>query len=137
MPGTAPSDRNAAQLSSPRGRPARGSASHEARSQPAKSIPEVVSELKDMTVAYARQETIDPLRGLGRFIIFGVGGSMLLGIGVVLLTLGGLRALQTETSSTFTGNWSWAPYVIAVVLLVVLAGLTVKAITRRPAEAQR
>lgn len=103
----------------------------------AKGIPEVVSELKDMTVAYVRQETIDPLKGLGRFIVFGIGGSLLLGIGVVLLTLGGLRALQTETSTTFTGNWSWAPYGIAVVLLLGLAGLTVKAITRQPKDAPR
>lgn len=90
-----------------------------------------------MTVAYARQETIDPIKGLGRFIVFGIGGSLLLGIGVVLLTLGGLRALQTETSTTFSGNWSWAPYGIAVVLLVGLAGLTVRAITRGAGEAQR
>jgi len=101
----------------------------------AKGIPEVLSELKDMTVAYARQETIDPLKGLGRFVVFGIGGSLLLGIGVVLLTLSGLRALQTETSTTFGGNWSWAPYGIAVVLLLGLAVLTARAITRKPREA--
>ena len=28
--------------------------------------------------------------------------------------LGGLRALQTETGTTFDGNWSWAPYLIAL-----------------------
>lgn len=109
MPGTEPSDRDP--------------------SQRAASIPEVLSELKDMTVAYARQETIDPLKGLGRFVVFGIGGSFMLGIGVVLLTLGGLRALQTQTSSTFEGNWSWAPYAITLVLLVALAALAAKAIT--------
>ena len=35
--------------------------------------------------------------------------SLLLGLGVVLLGVGGLRALQTETGETFTGDWSWAP----------------------------
>jgi choline-glycine betaine transporter len=53
-----------------------------------------------------------------------VAGALALGIGVILLMLAGLRALQTETGSTFTGNWSWLPYLIVLVvatLLVVLA----------------
>ena len=32
-----------------------------------------------------------------------------------------LRALQTQTGDTFTGNWSFLPYVIVVVVLIVLA----------------
>ena len=40
-----------------------------------------------------------------------------LGFGVVCVTVGGLRLLQEETGSTFTGNWSWAPYVIMTVVL--------------------
>ena len=95
-----------------------------------KSVPEVLGELKQLTIDYAKQETIDPLKGLGRFVAFGVGGSFLLAIGVILLSLAGLRALQTETGTTFTGNWSWAPYVFAFLLLVLLAGLAVYAIGR-------
>ena len=38
---------------------------------------------------------------------------------VVFLGLSGLRALQTETGSTFTDDWSWVPYVIMVVVLVL------------------
>jgi hypothetical protein len=56
-----------------------------------------------------------------------VAGSLLLGVGVVLLLLAGLRALQTETGTTFTGNWSWVPYLI---VLVVGAALIVLAISR-------
>jgi uncharacterized protein involved in cysteine biosynthesis len=71
---------------------------------------------------YAQQETLDPLRGLGRFVAFGVVGSVLLAVGIFLLLLGLLRLLQTETGSTFTGNLSWLPYLItAVVALGVLA----------------
>jgi hypothetical protein len=90
----------------------------------AKSIPEVASELWELGTAYARQETIDPLKGLGRFLGFGVGGAVALGVGMVLLLLSGLRALQTETGSTFTGNLSWAPYLIVLAvgaLFIVLA----------------
>jgi hypothetical protein len=89
-----------------------------------KSIPDVLGELKDMTVSYAKQETIEPLKDIGRFVGFGVGGSFLLGLGLCMLGLAGLRALQTETGDTFEGNWSWAPYLIATVALLVLAGLT-------------
>jgi hypothetical protein len=89
-----------------------------------KSVPEIASELFELTKSYARQETIDPLKGIGRYLALGVAGALALGIGVILLMLAGLRALQTETGSTFTGNWSWLPYVIVLVvatLLVVLA----------------
>ena len=84
-----------------------------------KSLPTLASELWDLVRAYAKQETVGPLKGIGRFIAFGLAGSLLLGLGLVLLALGGLRALQTETGSTFDGNWSWAPY------LIVLAGCAV------------
>lgn len=97
----------------------------------AKGIPEIVSELWEMTTAYAKQETIDPLKGLGRFLGYGVGGALLLGTGVVLLLLSGLRALQTETDTTFTGNLSWLPYVIVVVIGLLLIALALLRITKR------
>src|SRR5687767_14911731 len=104
-----------------------------------KSVPAVLAELKDLTVTYARQETVDPIKGLGRFIGFGVGGSLVLGIGLILISLAALRAMQTETGTMFTGNWSWVPYLITVVLLGGLAALAVNAIRKdsREAEARR
>lgn len=100
-------------------------------SRDAKSIPEVASELWQLGVDYAKQETIDPLKGLGRFVGFGLGGAIALGIGVSLVLLSGLRALQTETGSTFTGNLSWAPYLIAVVVGAVLIALAVARVNHR------
>lgn len=88
-----------------------------------KSVPEVIGELKELTVTYAKQETIDPLRNVGRFVGFGIGGSFVLGIGLCLLGLAGLRALQTETGDTFEGDWSWAPYLITTVALVAIAAV--------------
>jgi hypothetical protein len=78
----------------------------------------------ELLVAYAKQETVDPLRGLGRWIGFGAGGSVLLATGISLLLLAGLRALQTETGTTFTGSWSWAPYVIVLVGALLVGGLS-------------
>ena len=96
-----------------------------------KSIPETLSELKDLTVTYAKQETIDPLKGLGRFIAAGVAGSLLLGIGLVLWALAGLRALQTETDDTFDGDYTWAPYLIVLVGAAVFIYLAVRRIGRK------
>jgi hypothetical protein len=79
-----------------------------------KALPAQVAELWDLVRAYAKQETVGPIKGIGRYAAFGVAGSLLLSIGLVLLVLGGLRALQTETGTTFEGNWSWAPYLIAL-----------------------
>lgn len=84
---------------------------------------DTVRELKDLVVTYAKQETLEPLKGLKKFIGFGLGGALLLGTGVFFLAMGALRALQTQTGTTFTGNWSWAPYLIVVVSLALLAVL--------------
>jgi hypothetical protein len=81
-------------------------------------IPQLVLELRDLIVEYFKQETVVPLRQLGRYVTYGLLGALLLGIGAVLLGIGGLRALQIETGSTFTGNLSWVPYLIMVVVLL-------------------
>jgi len=87
-----------------------------------KSVRSRGEEFVDLVREYAQQETLDPLKGLGRFVAFGVAGSVLLAVGVLLLLLGLLRFLQAETGSTFTGNLSWIPYLItAAVALAVLA----------------
>jgi len=78
----------------------------------------------ELLVAYAKQETVEPLRGLGRWIGFGAGGSVLIATGISLLLLSVLRALQTETGTTFTGNWSWAPYVIVLIGALLVGGLS-------------
>jgi len=85
-----------------------------------KSIAEVLSELWQMLRDYAMQETVDPLRNLHRFILWGVAGALLLSIGVLLLVLSLLRVLQTHTNEHLTGNWNWVPYAAAVGFLVVL-----------------
>ena len=82
---------------------------------------EQLRELKELIIAYFKQETIDPLKGLVRYVAFGLLGAVLMGTGICFLAIGGLRALQTETGTTFTGNWSWAPYLFAIVALLIVA----------------
>jgi putative superfamily III holin-X len=87
-----------------------------------KSLLQQLRELWELVVAYFRQETVDPVRNLGRFVLFGIAGSLVLGIGLVLLVLAALRLLQNETGSSFQGNLSWIPYLITLVACLVLAG---------------
>jgi hypothetical protein len=96
-----------------------------------KSAPALVGELWELVRAYAMQETVEPMKGLGRYAGFGIGGSVLLSTGLVLLMVGGLRALQTETGDTFTGNWSWAPYVIVLVGTTLVIALVARGMGKR------
>lgn len=83
-----------------------------------------------LIVDYLKQETLHPLKGLGRFIVFGVAGSVALAAGMVILAVALLRVLQTETGTTFTGDWSWAPYLLCTAIVLAVATLAALAITR-------
>jgi hypothetical protein len=98
-------------------------------------LPQLVLELRDLVVTYVKQETVVPLKQLGRYAGFGIGGALVLGLGVALLGVGGLRALQTETGDTFAGDWSWAPYLIVFAALLLGGGLTWR--TRRSWRARK
>ena len=102
-----------------------------ARPNDPKSIPQVATELWELTVAYAKQETVDPLKGLGRYLGYGVSGSLVFAFGSVLLLLSLLRALQTETGDAFDGNFTWVPYVIVVVTAALLAALLMWRVVKR------
>ena len=93
-----------------------------------KSITETNQDLWDLLVSYARQETIDPLRNIGRYLAFGVGGMIVVTLGVFLLGLSALRALQTQTGDVFSGFWSWVPYIIVALIFGGLVGFSISRI---------
>lgn len=97
----------------------------------------MVAELWQLVVAYLKQETVVPIKGLGRFIAFGVAGSAILSLGLVFLALALLRALQTETDTAFSGDWSWAPYGITLVACGAAAVLGARAIGSHKRRARR
>jgi hypothetical protein len=87
-----------------------------------------------LTVDYLKQETVQPLRGLGRFLYMGIAGSFFLAGGILLILIGILRLLQTETGTALTGNWSWVPYVSVMVLGIAVIGIAAWRITAGPAR---
>ncbi len=105
--------------------------STEAPAEPA----EALAELRDVVLAYFRQEAVEPLRRLLAWLGFGLLGGVFVCTGLVLLALGGLRALQTETGGHLTGTLSWAPYaiVLAAVLVVFLFARSAARARRRQA----
>lgn len=93
-----------------------------------KSLPGEAQELFQLVVGYAKQETLGPVRNLGRYLGFGLGGALLGSVGTVLLLLGGLRLLQTETGDAFDGRLTWVPYVL---VLIVSGGVAAGALKAR------
>ena len=93
-----------------------------------KSLPTLASELWQMVLAYLKQETLEPLKGLGKFVGLGIAGAAVLSIGLVFLMVGLLRFLQFETGVHLTGNWSWVPYLITLAVVVGVAGICVSRI---------
>ena len=64
------------------------------------------------------QETVGPLRGLGRYLAFGLIGAVLVSLAIILATLAAVRALQT-TASVFGANWSFVPHLVGAAVLVI------------------
>jgi hypothetical protein len=87
-----------------------------------------VTELKDLVVSYAKQETVDPLKTLGSYMGYGLAGSVCIGAGISLLLLALLRGLQqidavNDPGELDGGTFSWAPYFIVMLVGLVIAGL--------------
>jgi hypothetical protein len=91
-----------------------------------KSLPELGRELVDMTVAYAKQETVGPLKELKGYVVWGVGGAAVGALGLVFFLLGLLRLLQVEGGSYLDGRLSWIPYLITMAVAVVATLISAK-----------
>lgn len=99
---------------------------------PPTSDPGSIGDLVDAVKAYAKQETLDPLRGALRWLGFGVAAAISLGTGAALLVLALLRLLQEEMAPTFDGRWmTLVPYAAALVASLIVIGLAVARIAKK------
>lgn len=99
---------------------------------------EVLEELKELLLAYCRQEAVEPLKRLLAWLGWGMLGALFLTAGMILLALAALRALQTQTGEHLTGSLSWTPYAIvltAVTLILIFAVKAARARRRSGSEA--
>ena len=93
------------------------------KNQGNKSISTLVNELTGLIVAYFRQQTVVPLQSLGRYILFGFLGAILISVGGGLLALAVVRLLQAETGRHLTGSLTWASYAGGMIVAAVGAAL--------------
>ena len=70
------------------------------------------AEFVQLVLAYAKQETVDPVVKQAKTVGKGVAGAALLALGTVLLAIGFVRALQTEFgggTGVASGWFAYAP----------------------------
>ena len=114
-----------------------------------------VEDLFQLVVAYAKQETLDPVVKQAKTLAKGIAGATLMAFGTALLAVGFLRALQSEFGGSgqggpavatlgnaatpgsgfhyypygagahLSGDWSWVPYMGASLLAILVAVICV------------
>ncbi len=85
-------------------------------------IPQMLTELYQMSKDYLRQETVEPFKRLGRHAGLGLGGASLMAFGVFLLAWGfyfGLRTVLPE------GDWWRVLARFGTALVAAIAALVV------------
>lgn len=99
-----------------------------------KPVGTLLNELAGLILAYVKQETVDPIKDLLRFVVWGVAGALLLGIGGVLLVFTTIRVIQAETGSHLTGNFTWVPYAGGLLLAMIGIGWSISRIGKRTSK---
>jgi hypothetical protein len=94
------------------------------------TLAEEAEEIKDVALRYVREETVDPVKALGRYTAFGCAGSFLVGLGGLLVAVGLLRLLQ----DLFHGTTSWIPYLLVTLGGIAVVGLTLLKISSGPSK---
>ncbi|MEZ5343220.1 MAG: hypothetical protein R2706_17805 [Acidimicrobiales bacterium] len=79
-------------------------------------------DLQKMLVDYAKQETVEPLKTLGGYLVWGIAGAIMMFLGLFFFGIGTLRLLQTEAS--LDGN-SWMSLLAYLGAIAVLIGAMV------------
>ncbi|MGI9594937.1 MAG: hypothetical protein ACR2QK_02180 [Acidimicrobiales bacterium] len=87
-------------------------------------------EMQEMLVSYAKQETLEPLKQLGRYLGLGIAGSLVMFLGVFFVGLATLRLLQSF--DVFAGaSWmSTLPYLASIAVLVLAIVLIYASLSR-------
>jgi hypothetical protein len=106
-------------------------------SSPRDDDPTSIAGVVDLVKTYAKQETLGPLKGAGRWLGMGAAGAVLLGLGLTIALLGVLRLIQAEWPRSASGSLSWIPYLIVLVLCLLLLLLTVSHINRDTLNKER
>ena len=93
-----------------------------------KELPQLVTELTNLSKQYVMQETIEPAKRLGRVAGMGLGAGMLFAIGAIFL---GIALALLLVGVLPDGDlWKALAYLIATLILAGTAGLIIWRATR-------
>ena len=98
----------------------------------AADIPKLVSELADLSKTYLVENTVEPMRRMGRFAGLSLLGGILMAAGWILLSVAGLRLLSAVLPDTEL--WSVLAYVLAALAALATALLIVAGASRSRAR---
>lgn len=98
-------------------RPARG---------PVGQVEELFASVKD----YARQETLEPLRGAVRWVGVGSIAALSLGLALMYVSLGVLRFSQDMGGSVLDGSWSFVHYFVTLFVVAIVVAITFSRVSR-------
>lgn len=91
-------------------------------------LPQMASELVDLSKEYLRQETLEPAKRLGKVAGLSIGAGLLLAIGVILLATAGMRYLIELLPEG--GLWTALALFISAVVAGGIGGLIMWRATR-------
>ena len=97
------------------------------RTAPSDQVTDLVESVKQ----YARQETIEPLKGAARWVAVGSVAALSLGLAMVFLALAVLRLSQDLGGTVLDGSWSFVHYLITLIVVGVLVALSFSRISQR------
>lgn len=90
-----------------------------------------VSDLIDSVKSYARQETVEPLKGAVRWLAMGSMAALSLGLAMVFASMAILRLSQDLGGQALDGSWSFIHYFITLIVMSLLVWFTFSRISQR------
>ena len=90
-----------------------------------------VGDLFDSVKVYARQETLEPIKGAVRWVAVGSLAAVSLGLALVFSALGILRLSQDLGGTTLDGSWSFVHYFITFCVVALLVLVTFSRVSQR------
>jgi len=92
--------------------------------------PSSQEDVLDLVVAYAKQETIEPLRGALRWILWGLASMAFICTGLVFIVLGVVRASQDVLGESFQQSWSFVSYFAGVLACGIVVAFALNSINK-------
>jgi hypothetical protein len=89
------------------------------------------SDVVETVIAYAKQETLEPLRGAGRWVAIGTVASLSVSIGLAFVLVGVLRLISAISGDAFQSGWSFVPYLIVFLLGLMSVMVTLTRVKKR------